>query len=160
MALYLIYLTPLNNAVRMVWMLAGKCNEGFTFLKFPATNYTSTNNNYMLACHFKIYIIVRLWNLKVFERIVLCCHLAYLLCCKLLKLRKQVYQQRDLYFLYQPLNPMQLIPEIVTRSLEPLALHLGTSYASPGTKGNKAKITCLIRVLIWINLAMNHVFLQ
>ena len=71
-----------------------------------------------------------------------------------------MYQQRDLYFLYQPLHPMQLIPEIMTRSLEPLALHLGTSDASPGTKGNKAKITCLIRVFIWINLAMNHVFLQ
>jgi hypothetical protein len=65
--------------------------------------------------------------LKLFAHTAQCCHLAHPLSCKLLKVRKQVYQQRDLCFLYQLLRPMQLVPKttVITISIASWNLEQG-----------------------------------
>uniref|UniRef100_A0A0A9DSD3 Uncharacterized protein n=1 Tax=Arundo donax TaxID=35708 RepID=A0A0A9DSD3_ARUDO len=57
--------------------------------------------------------------------IALCCHPEHLVSCMLQKVKKQVYQQRDLCFLYQLLHPMQLIPRKSTHLDQPPAMPPG-----------------------------------
>ena len=96
------------------------------------------HNNSMLACHFnniyRTYINGKATKRILFARTAPCCHLAHLLSCKLLKVRKQVYQQRDLCFLYQLLRPMQLIPETTDRTFSIVSWNLD---AEPGSKETK-----------------------
>lgn len=51
-----------------------------------------------------------------------CCHPEHLVSCKLPKVKKPVYQQRDLCFLCQLLRPMRLIPHKSTHLDRPLAM--------------------------------------
>jgi ABC-type siderophore export system fused ATPase/permease subunit len=109
---YLIYLQPLVYAFRMVWMLARKHNQRFTFLKFHTANYTSINNNESMTHQWVEDRLSYTDELQLIAHTALCCHPGHLLSCMLLMVKKQVYQQRGLCFLYQLLHPMQLIPEI------------------------------------------------
>lgn len=114
-------------------MLAGECNQRFTLLQFHTANYASINNNDTSELHIQNIDHYKTIKLQLFAHTALCCHPEHVAACMLLKVKKQVYRQRDLCFLCQLLHPMRLAPDINIRTIK--TWHIGILMYEASNEG-------------------------
>lgn len=114
-------------------MLAGECNQRFTLLQFHTANYASINNNDTSELYIQNIDHYKTIKLQLFAHTAPCCHPEHVAACMLLKVKKQVYRQRDLCFLCQLLHPMRLAPDINIRTIK--TWHIGILMYEASNEG-------------------------